>query len=236
MCVDPAGTLAYRTHRHRRAGSVGVLLDDVLGFAIVGSRPAEHWSVSTDITVDWLAAPSAGAQWLQATAELVHADAGAGYATAEIHDDTGLTVARGSQRGRYVPASTQRMDMTPAPSDIARDAPSLADLLGGEPTADGSLDLAVSQTLQNPMGSLHGGVALAAADVVATACLAATAGPPLQISSIRSLFLRPTTGGATAALRTNVVHRGRSFAVLDVSTSVGGKLCTVSRISAGAAA
>jgi len=33
-----------------------VLVDDVLGHAILAARPADHWSVSTEIAVDFVSA------------------------------------------------------------------------------------------------------------------------------------------------------------------------------------
>ena len=81
------------------AGAVAVLVDDLLGYAIVADLPRGHWSVSAEITLDVLRPlPTSGRVF--ANARLVHADALGGYATGTLTDEDGRLLASTSQRGR----------------------------------------------------------------------------------------------------------------------------------------
>jgi acyl-coenzyme A thioesterase PaaI-like protein len=54
------------------AGALGVLVDNVLGYAMIGSRPPEQWSVSTEIALDVLGPLPADGSPLYAEARTRH--------------------------------------------------------------------------------------------------------------------------------------------------------------------
>ena len=208
------------------AGSLGVLVDNVLGYAIIGSRPPDHWSVSTEITLDVVDDLAAATGRLHAEATTVHADGLGGFAVGRVYDEAGTLVASCTQRGRFVHA-----DRATVESPVVLDEIDEADDLAGLLELDGHL-LAVTPRLQNPMRNLHGGIAITVSDLVASAALAATDGPPLVTASIHMAFLRPTPGGTEAAYTAQVLHRGRTSALVDVVGTVASRVCTTARVAA----
>jgi uncharacterized protein (TIGR00369 family) len=120
-------------------------------------------------------------------------------------------------------------------SPIVLDEIDDADDLAGLLEFDGGL-LDVTPRLQNPMRNLHGGIAITVSDLVAAATLAETDGPPLVTASLHIAFLRPTPGGTQAAYTAQVLHRGRSSALVDVVGRVAGRVCTTARVAAHPAA
>jgi uncharacterized protein (TIGR00369 family) len=208
------------------AGSLGVLVDNVLGYAIIASRPPDHWSVSTEITLDVVSDLATATGRLHAEASTVHADPIGGFAIGRVYDEAGTLVASCTQRGRFVPAARATIE-SPVLLDEIDEATDLAALL--------ELDdhrLEITPRLQNPMRNLHGGIAITVSDLVAAAALAATDGPPLVTASIHMAFLRPTPGGAHAAYTADVLHRGRTSALVDVVGTVSGRVCTTARVAA----
>ncbi|MGH3166857.1 MAG: PaaI family thioesterase, partial [Trebonia sp.] len=105
---------------------------------------------------------------------------------------------------------------TAAPAGAPAD---LTELLGARiQVADGgaSVDFPVTGDLANPLGNAHGGVIFAAADLAAQAALMSVGGP-LRTASVRVSYTRPVPGGVTARLEAQVVHRGRSLGVVQVT-------------------
>lgn len=208
------------------AGSLGVLIDNVLGYAIIASRPLDHWSVSTEITLDVVGDLAAATGQLHAEATTVHADGLGGFAVGRVYDDAGTLMASCTQRGRFVPADRATVE-SPIVLDHVDEVDDLASLI----ELDGHL-LEVTPRLQNPMRNLHGGIAITVSDLVAADTLAATDGPRLTTASIHMAFLRPTSGGAHAAYAAQVLHRGRTSALVDVVGTVGDRVCTTARVAA----
>jgi uncharacterized protein (TIGR00369 family) len=164
------------------AGALGVLVDNVLGYAIMLHRPPGGWLVGAEISAD-LCGPVPG---------------------------NAATVPEGLTGVLGVPSAA----------------------------ADGStrLDLAVTSDLANPHGNLHGGITLFACDLVAQAALAAVAGPS-QTTSIHVAYPRPIPAGTTVRFEGRILHRGRAFAVIQVTAlNESGKPCVIATVTTGAAA
>ena len=84
-------------------GAVAVMVDDLLGYAIIADLPRGHWSVSAEITIDVLRPlPTSGR--VLADARLVQADDLGGFATGTVTDEAGTVLALTTQRGRFVRA------------------------------------------------------------------------------------------------------------------------------------
>ena len=170
------------------AGAVAVLVDDLLGYAIVADLPRGHWSVSAEITLDVLRPlPTSGRVF--ANARLVHADALGGYATGTVTDEDGLLLATTSQRGRYLVAPDGLVEEgawggPPAPGDLERLLAARAD----EPVA-------TTDVHANESGNLHGGVSMFLADLVASALR-----PDLVTASVHIAYTRGIPIGAAARL------------------------------------
>jgi uncharacterized protein (TIGR00369 family) len=200
------------------AGALSVLVDDVLGFAIVEDLPSGRWSVSAEITVEMLRPlPTSGS--VHATATLVHLGGLGGLATGRVTDDDGTVLATCSQRGRFVAA----------PPDLVEEGS------WGAPVSEGDLDrlLAVragdempaSDVLSNEGGSLHGGISMFVSDVVA-----GEVAPELVTASMHVTYTRAIPLGATVTWHSRTTHRGRSLAVVDVDGLVDGRVCTTTRV------
>src|SRR4051794_18318127 len=174
MPVGPWLEVAGRTP----AGALAVLVDDVLGFAIVEDLPSGRWSVSAEITLDVLRPlPSAGE--VHASASLLHLDALGGVAAGRVTDDDGTVIALCSQRGRFIPA----------PSGLVEGGS------WGGPVPAGALErllatradepVPATDALANEGGNLHGGISLCVADLVAAAVA-----PELVTASVHITYTR----------------------------------------------
>jgi uncharacterized protein (TIGR00369 family) len=207
-------------------GSLGVLIDNVLGYAIIARRPPEHWSVSTEISMDLLEPlPDEGTR-IHASARVVHADATGGVATGEVVDETGRLLALCRQRGRFVPSGP---DPEPILFDLPEDVHDIETLIGATPRPSG-LDVEVIGVLENPMHNLHGGITLCAADLAA-ALAVDDGGPALATTSIQITYVRAVPGGSTLTMDASVQHRGRTLGTVEVVGSVGGRPCTIGRVN-----
>jgi len=207
------------------ARDVGVLVDDVLGHAILAARPADHWSVSTEIAVDFVAdvtwsdlGPVTSRGWL------VDATATGGLALGQVLDPTGRVLAHCRQRGRFVPMTGELVP--PGPSSVGNHADP-ARMLGLRILDDVTAELPVVPQLSNPLGNLHGGVALTVSD-----WLASRRTPERATASIHVAYVRPVPGGSTAHFTVDHIHQGRTLAVSRVvSSNAAGKPCTIATVT-----
>src|ERR1700729_3537648 len=96
---------------------LGVLLDDVLGQAVLIKRPAGLWSVTTELNIDVVAPLPADGRPVSATASPV------------LLDDAGRCLAVGTTWGRFFTGIPDAVfDPPELPDDIAR-GECLSDLL-----------------------------------------------------------------------------------------------------------
>jgi acyl-coenzyme A thioesterase PaaI-like protein len=223
----PTGPWLHGADGNVALGSLGVLVDNVLGYAIIAHRPPEHWSVSTEISLDLLAPLPSGGSRLRAEARTVQADATGGFAVGEVHDEEGNLVAVCRQRGRYVSSGP---DPAPVSFDLPGEVPDLATLIGfrADPATS---SLTVTPVLENPLHNLHGGITLSVADLAASQALR-DGGPPLLTASLHVLYARPVPGGSTLELGTSVQHRGRGLGCVEVIGRIAGRACTIGRVTA----
>ena len=208
-------------------GSLGVLVDNVLGYAIIASRPPDHWSVSTEISLDLLEPLPLDGSTVHASAHVIHADATGGFAVGEVIGDDGRLLATCRQRGRFVRSGP---DPQPIAFDLPGDVADLRRLLGATRRTDG-LDVEVTRVLENPMHNLHGGITLSLTELAAAEALD-DGGPPLVTGSIHVTYVRAVPGGTTLAVDARVEHRGRSLASIEVLGRVDGRTCTIGRVTA----
>lgn len=200
-------------------GSLGVIVDDVLGHAINLSAPEpDGWCVSTEIGIDLLVpVPVDGV--VHGAARTVHADARSGYARGEVRDGSGTVLAHCHQRGRYIPGGhpgepTQAVrdayDVVATQRAAARD---LVDLLPGVGVrVEGGLTVTTTAATSNPRGTLHGGVALCLVDLAAGTVVRDHA----TTTSLRVQYLRPVATDVVVTFVPTVVHRGRTWVIVDV--------------------
>jgi uncharacterized protein (TIGR00369 family) len=234
LTVDPAGVLGtMKTGRwSNSAGALAVLVDDVLGYAILARRPRQCWSVSTEIGIDLVAPVPIDGQVLHARASLEHADGRGGLAVGVVVTEAGELIARCRQRGRFVPSSPSvpgTRGHQPAP---VTEPAGIAGRFAGVAADTSVFDFAVEPALGNPLGNLHGGVTLAASELVASSVAAHADLPELTTSSIHVTYVRPVPVGTVLRLESEVVSRGRSLAVVRVlGRDTQGKPCTVAHVT-----
>ncbi len=235
----PAGPRLERASGRISLGALGVLADDVLGYAVLIERPADHWSVSTEISLD-LCHPMESGSHLAGQARPVFADSRGAVTSGEFFDDQGRLVAVGSQHGRFVAALPAQgdADTAPGPSCLAvevRDASSVLALLDVAPSpavSGAHIDVVVTRELVNPMGNLHGGITICLADLVAITAMEA-AGSALETASIRVAYLRPVPLGSAVTFVASVIHSGQTFAVSRVDVrNAEGKICAAGTVTA----
>jgi uncharacterized protein (TIGR00369 family) len=222
-------------------GSLGVLADDILGYAVVAERPAGHWAVSTEISVDFCSQLPVDGSRLHAQSRTVEFDMMGGLSRGRIADRCGRTIAFGSERVRFVPE-------TPSASAYAGSTDILVgpDALTGRsslPTPDllrattrrheGGATLVVPATLDlsNPMGNLHGGISLCASEIAGLAALQ-SGSHPLVTASIHIAFLRPVAVDGEVSFTATVLHQGRTLGVSQVvGHNPAGKACTIATVT-----
>ncbi|MDX6251989.1 MAG: hypothetical protein QOF10_5349 [Kribbellaceae bacterium] len=211
------------------AGSLGVLVDNVLGYAIQARRPEHRWSVSTEISIDFLADFPTDGSPLYAEGRVLQIDAIGGMASGQVIDSTGRVIAHCRQRGRFVPQSP---GITAATSNNHLPTVDTATIIGVPAGETPDLSLEVTAELGNPLGNLHGGVSLCASELAGIAALRSS-NQALVTASIHVAYVRPAPVGTHLLFSPTVLHRGRTFALVQVvSTNETGKPCTIATITA----
>jgi len=209
-------------------GALGVLVDEVLGFAIMASLPPGSWSISTEIWVDQLRPPPPGSTTIRARSTSVTAGS---FAVGCVLDADGNVLAECRERGRAL-VRPGTLSSAPALSPDGRPAADFTELLGLRLQDDRTqARLDVTPALTNPSNVLHGGVSLAACEQLATASRVA-AGSTLPTTSVHVVHTRPAPFGAEVLLTSRTVHAGRSLWLTDVAALVDGKVCATARVSA----
>jgi uncharacterized protein (TIGR00369 family) len=211
---------------------LGVLLDDVLGQAVLIERPAGLWSVTTELNIDVAAPLPADGTTLRATAAPVLLDGAGGLARGEVRDAAGRCLAVGTTWARFFAGIPDAVfDPPELPADIARGA-CLSDLLRVRIAGTGFLDLPARTDLGNPQGVVHGGVLLCLAVMAAEQALHDS---QLAVASVRVVYLRPAVNALTFGPA--VIHQGRSLGVVRVDVrNAAGALCTSATVTARSAA
>jgi uncharacterized protein (TIGR00369 family) len=241
----PSGTHLLGPAGLPPGGALGVLIDDILGFAIMLKRPANLWSVSGEISLDLCRTIPSDGSPIMARARPVHTGPDAGFAMGTVTDSGGRMLGTCRQHGRWVTTMPEEAPVLagqprgarpgPAPASVA---PDLAALLGARVrlTQGGArLELDVTPDVTNPLGNLHGGVTFAACDLVAQAAIAA-AGGPVATASIHVAYPRPVAAGTTPRFDARVLHRGRVLGVIQVRATVDGvKPCAIATVTTGVA-
>jgi uncharacterized protein (TIGR00369 family) len=213
----PVGTWAAGPDAPVAVGALGVLVDDTCGYAVNGARPGGAWSSTTELSLSVLRPlPTSGL--VHAAGAVVGLGPHGGVGRTEVRDEAGELVAFAHGRNRFV-GETPPADVVaagrrehglhlPPPGTTA----DLLELLGDLELDEAGAGLLVGPRLGNPRGSLHGGVSLCLADL-----LAAYAVPGLGTTGAVVRYLRPVPLGTRLRLDTAVRHRGRTLAHVEVA-------------------
>jgi acyl-coenzyme A thioesterase PaaI-like protein len=209
-------------------GALGVLVDDVLGYAIIDSLPPRSWSVSTEIWVDLLAPLPTDGSRVHACARTAQVGS---FATGRVVDAEGRLLAECRERGREI-ADVPDPAGGVQPFELPDTAVDLGELIGLRPDGN-DMVLDVTPVLGNPRRMLHGGVSLCASELVAARSRQADA-PDLVTTSLHIVHCRPVPAGARLEFSVTTRHAGRTLWISDVVGTVEGRPCTLARISAEA--
>ena len=212
------------------AGSLGVLADNVLGYALITEAPAGLWSVSAEISLDFFRPPPGDGTKLRAEGRMVHTTGTTGLAEGSIFDEAGRLVSRCRQWGRYVEPRGPVPDGRPAGSPPAEGL--LDEIRSQVSTGEGYAELRVDvgDDLINPIGSLHGGISLWLAELTAGAAVGDTQSS-LVPASLTATYPRPLPHGEVATFRAEVVSRGRRMAITRITGSNrASKPCVVATV------
>ncbi|TWH16252.1 uncharacterized protein (TIGR00369 family) [Rhodococcus rhodochrous J45] len=217
-------------------GTLGVVMDDVMGHLVSGVMPEGFWAVSTEIHLDFVEDPPVDGSVLRAESWVLGRSARAGLAGGRIVDAQGQLIASGTTRLQTVPLADPpgAPEISPDDLDSRLRARSIVDLLDVEYARGASgIEFGPSPMLANPMGNIHGGVLLCASEITGSAALAADAG--FRTTSIQISYLRPCPSDEPVTFAPKVIHRGRSLGVVEVSSrNTAGKTCTTATITCSA--
>lgn len=216
--LDPTGRPA--------PSALGVLADNLLGYAIIdGAPPPEGWAVTTEMSMDVVEVPPSDGSPLRGEATLLETNRSGGLASGRITDSAGLVIARVRQRGRFVAVPSNVTDRAPGSARL-RSGMGLPDLALKAMSPGLLCELVVDASVVNPLGNLHGGVSLWLAGTVGSAALR-EGNPSLATASIHVTYLRPAPLGTTVRVIATVVHTGRSLGLAHVTALLGdGRPCT----------
>lgn len=240
---------------------LAVLVDHIAGFANHDRRPADHWTVSSELAMEF--APDA--QAIIATdpsAPVLAVSRPVGAAGATSLSECALThhgveIGLATVRTFYIAAAVHVPDAFEHPSEPAGHlAPlptSLAGLMAVEVAESGGAGTVLRQGshtgVNNTLGAVHGGVAAAGLELVASAALNSAAlnsaalnpdradplfnAPLFKTASLRINYLRRLIGGGRSHYTATPLHVGRSSGVAEAQ-GIGddGKVALTARLTA----
>lgn len=221
---------------------LAVLVDHITGFTNHLRRPDGHWTVSSELAMEFT--PDAQARLAADPATPVLAESrpvGAASATSLSVCDLshgGVGIGVGTVRTFYIavsaPAAPEREGRTDPPS-----TPSALDALMAVEVAEAGgpgpvLVQHADPAVNNMMGAVHGGVAAAGLELVGAAVLNTGRDErPLRTASLRVNYLRPLISGGRAHYTATALHNGRSSGVADAQAfCADGRLALVGRLTA----
>jgi uncharacterized protein (TIGR00369 family) len=222
---------------------LAVLVDHIAGFANHDRRPEGHWTVSSELAMEF--APDAQAIIATAPAAPVLADsrpvgsAGVTSLSECTLTHQGVEIGLATVRTFYIAAAVHVPGAFEQPVGTAEPLPtSLAELMAVEIAETGRTGMVLRQgdhsAVNNTLGAVHGGVAAAGLELVASAALNADrAESPLYTASLRINYLRRLIGGGRSHYMATPLHVGRSSGVAEAQ-GIGddGKVALTARLTA----
>ncbi|OAA19654.1 uncharacterized protein UG55_10878 [Frankia sp. EI5c] len=215
-------------------GSLGVLVDDVLGRPVFLARPAGTHLVTFELSLEVVAPPPWSGPELRAHGTVLDVDAARGLSRCEIRDGAGRLVATARAHLRFVAAGWAQPEQI-RPTTLAAAAElSALDTLGPDVPDLGGRRFVVPARPEfgNGSGAVHGGILFCGCEQ------AAAADDPqgrLQTISVSIHYLRRAGLEAPVVYEVEPEHRGRSVAVYRVTArGAGGKPCAVATVARAA--
>jgi uncharacterized protein (TIGR00369 family) len=222
-------------------GPLAILLDDAGGMVNFYRRDPDEWTVSSELALEF--SPDGIAIILNdpATPVVAHARPLGPKGTSSLalctltHGET--MIGGGTVRSFYIPM-TSEIGERPEETLVKTPETTLAALMAVRTrTAEGGTQM-LSQIpdpiLNNDIGIVHGGVAAAGLELVASAAVNdGRAGEPFRTASVRVNFLRPFFAGRESRYVGTALRVGRGTAVGDAQ-AIGddGKVAVIARVTA----
>lgn len=221
-------------------GALAIAADHILGEVPYIRRAHDQWSLTTELTIDFVVPPEPGTT-LHIWGSPTRIETTGGFAHGEMINAEGGVVALCTTRTLFVPSSpipppaelfgaTSATGVTTA---VTLDEHLGLDFLdGGDDTEELCVRMIDPSAWQNNFGILHGGVWACLAEVAASRLVARTR-PGLATASIHTTYLRPGAPGAPVSVTARTFHVGGSLAVIEcVGRSGDGAICTRSTVTA----
>lgn len=194
------------------AGSIGVLMDTVLGGAAMQDRPANSWAVTTHLSLHFPGALPMDGSVVRGEATCLSVDARGAMASGRAYDASGNVVVDGSTWLQFtpgIPYAKQERNDAPPPHELPQ---SVSQILGVVSAANPTrLRFPANNDLLNAHGALHGGVVIALAEYAASRHPAVEG---MELASLSTTFLRPGVGDLT--VETKQTHVGGSLQMYEV--------------------
>lgn len=204
--------------------AMGIVLDDVTGYSVALAAPDDKWPVSIGIRLDFQRDPQLEGAPMAATGEVVGFDAQGAISRGELRTPDGGVVALITQRSHLRTVATKPTAPEVAVSHPAPDS-SIRELLRLVDVDSGVVEMRPGLYAANERGDVHGGVQIAGAEFAAMSALNATGG--FRTTSADTVYLRPGVASDTNTFRADIVHQGRSMAMVRVDMlSSAGKPCS----------
>ncbi|ANE78698.1 phenylacetic acid degradation protein [Mycobacterium adipatum] len=222
---------------------LAILVDHIAGFANHDRRPQDHWTVSSELAMEFApGAQSTIAEEPAAPVLAVSRPVGAAGATSLsecLLTHRGIEIGLATVRTFYITAAVHVPGAFEQPVEPVEPLPTdLAELMAVEVAESGGTAVVLCQNehsaVNNTLGAVHGGVAAAGLELAASAALNADRpDTPLLTASLRVNYLRRLTGGGHAHYTATPLHAGRSSGVAEAH-GIGddGKLALTARITA----
>ncbi|MDH6281269.1 PaaI family thioesterase [Prescottella agglutinans] len=217
--------------------TLGLLVDDILGFTLWDRRGERTGLVTADLSVDFITPTGWVGPELHADGRVVTVTEDGGVSATEIRDSDGTLIATGTAWGNFVDAGADRSTAVARPPVTAGTvpAPSASPLvrIGGRfEGGDGTrLIVPPNAALANKLGVMHGGIQASAIDLVGNAAVS-TPDAPMHTASLRINYFRPAPVDSDVVFAAEVIRAGRSVAVARVtSTGCDGRVCAVATVT-----
>lgn len=218
--------------------TLGILVDDILGFTLWNHRDDRAGVVTAELSVDFVTPTGWIGPEVRADGRIVSVTEDGGLAATEIRDSADALIATATAWGNFVDGDADRSSTVTravaAPQSIPTASVSpLARLRGRFEDAPAGTRLVVppNPSLANKLGVMHGGIQACAIDLAGHAALS-SADAPMHTASMRINYFRPAPVDADVVFSAEVVRAGRSVAVARVTSSgADGRACAVATVT-----
>jgi uncharacterized protein (TIGR00369 family) len=219
------------TGRHT-TGPLAILIDTASGLVNHFGRSPDEWSVSSELALEL--SPDGGARADADRPVVAHARLLGSRGSSSLSLCTLTcgeeTIGGGMVRSYFIPA--ERLIAASPAETLNAPGQELSDLMAVQMRPAGVLQQLTDPILTNGVGTVHGGVAAAALELVASAAIN-TNGMHMRTASVRVNFLRPFYASDNSRYEATPLRIGRGTAVADAhAVGEDGRVALTARVTA----